>query len=68
MSDIIKGLTVVLEPNMRAEEAYRIIQAIKQLRGVVSVGFHVAEPDHYMAVATAKFDIRGKIWDLLTIP
>lgn len=63
MSDKIKGLTIVLEPNIRDDDAEVIINAIKMIRGVAGVEAHVADLDHYMAVAQVRTQIGMDLLD-----
>jgi hypothetical protein len=58
MTDRIKGLTVVLESNIRDDDAQPIIDAIKQIRGVVSVATLVQNIDHLMAKEQVKAEIK----------
>ncbi len=66
MTDRIKGLTVVLEDNIREDDAQPIIDAILQIRGVISVSKHITDFDHHTAKMQVRHEIREKIfgiWD-----
>lgn len=65
MSDRIKGLTVILEPNIRDDDAEPIINAISMLKGVARVKPHIADTEHYFAVQSAQHDLLCQIRDLL---
>jgi hypothetical protein len=65
MTDRIKGLSVTLRPDMRDDDAERVISAIRLLSGVIDVCPHVADLDHYFAVTTARQDLIKKLWDVL---
>lgn len=65
MSDRISGLTVTLGPDIKDEDAEPIIEAIKQLRGVISVKTHVADINHHLASTQIKRELLEKIWELL---
>ena len=65
MTDRIKGLTVLLEPDKREDDAECIINAIRMIKGVVSVESHVADIDHHLAVDTARRELANKLWDVL---
>jgi len=65
MTDRIKGLTVVIEPNMRADDCAEIVNAIGLIKGVISVKMHVSDSNHHMAVETARQELVGKIWKAL---
>jgi hypothetical protein len=65
MTDRIKGLTVVLEPNIREDDAQVIINAIKMIRGVGDVQTHISNLDHYMAFSQARMTMEKDIFDLI---
>jgi hypothetical protein len=65
MTDRIKGLTVLLEPDKRDDDAQCIIDAIRMIKGVVSVKSHIADMDHHLAVETARRELTNKLWDAL---
>lgn len=65
MTDRIKGLTIVLEDNIRDDDCDRITEAIEMVKGVVSVTRHVEDADHYMAKEQVKREIGGKIMELV---
>lgn len=65
MTDRIKGLTVLLEPDKRDDDAEYIINAIRMIKGVVSVKSHIADMDHHFAVETARRELTTKLWDVL---
>lgn len=61
MSDRIKSITVVLEDNVRDDEAQAIVEAIKCMRRVVSAEANVADIEHY----SARMQIRREIGEQL---
>lgn len=65
MTDRIAGITVTLQPNMREDDAESLMQAIRQLRGVVSVQAHVADLAHHFAVEQAKTEYMQRILKVL---
>ena len=65
MTDRIKGLTIVLEDNIRDDDCDRITDAIGMVKGVVSVIRHVEDDEHYMAKQQVKREIGGKIMELV---
>ena len=65
MSDRIHSLTVVLDENIRADDAEPIIDAIRQLRGVLSVSGNVANLSDHVARARAFVELRDKILGVL---
>lgn len=65
MTDRFNALTVVLEKNIREDDAEAIILAISQLRGVASVEGNVADMASYIAKEQAMHELRGKMMDIL---
>lgn len=66
MTDRVNALTVVLEADIRIDDAEAgIIAAIKQLRGVISVRPKVANTDSYIAREQASRELRMKLWEVL---
>lgn len=65
MTDRLKGLTVLLDRDIREDDAAPIIAAIQMIKGVASVQTHVADPDHYLAVETARWELRKEIWKVV---
>jgi len=65
VTDRLKGLTVVLEQDIRDDDAQPIIEAIEMIKGVLSVKAHVSDPDSYMATERAKSKIRKALWKIL---
>ncbi len=64
MTDRINALTVVLEDNVRADDAEFIINAIRAIRRVVAVEPHVADIGDEVARQQVKSEIRDKILEL----
>lgn len=68
MTDRLNALTVVLEKDIRDDDAESLMNAIRQLRGVLSVtGTPVDVCDH-VALERAKREIRARLWDALQEP
>ena len=65
MTDRIHTLTVVLEKDMREDDAEFLINAIQQLRGVLCVNGHVSTAQSYMAEERAMHALRKKLWAAL---
>lgn len=65
MTDRIHSFTVILENNIREDDAQATINAIKQLKGVLDVKGNT----DIVAVATAEARVRGelarKLWAVL---
>jgi hypothetical protein len=65
MTDRFKALTVVLENEIREDDAQHLLNAIMMLKGVISVQGNVINPDHWIAQETAKLELRKKLWEAL---
>ena len=65
MTDRYNSLTVVLEQNMRSDDAVPILQAISMIRGVLTVTGNVADPDSCVAESRARHDIASKVLEAL---
>lgn len=65
MTDRFNRLTVVLAKDMRDDDAEHLLNAIRCLRGVISVDGNVVDPIAYMAQARVTIDLKSKLWDLL---
>ena len=61
MSDRVAGLTVVLEKDLPQEDAQRLIEAIKMLRGVLSVTAVPVDFSLYAAQMRARNELGIKI-------
>lgn len=65
MTDRYHSLTVVLEANIRADDAQPLIDAILQLRGVLSICGEVANSNTWMAEERARRELGNKIWEVI---
>lgn len=65
MTDRFNALTVVLEDNIREDDAQALIAAISQLRGVLKVAGNVADMNSYVATERARHEIGQKILDVI---
>jgi hypothetical protein len=65
MSDRYNCLTVVLEKDLKDEDAEPLIEAIKQFRGVLSVTPNVSDFPAHMAEERARNELREKLWRVL---
>lgn len=61
MTERIKALTVVLERDIREDDAAPLIAAIKLMRGVAGVETHIADFDHLAARIQVLNEIRDDI-------
>ncbi len=66
MTDRLNALTVVLEVDIRDDDAEPLIAAIRMLRGVQSVEPRVADSRDHIAYMRARTDIGGKLFDVLS--
>lgn len=62
MTDRYNYLTVVLDRDVRDDDAEPIVSAIGMIRGVVSVKGAVADPSDYAARARVREEISRKLW------
>lgn len=66
MTDKVKGLTVILEKDIRKDDLEVFIQAISLMKGVQQVIPHEASHEDIIAEMRAKNEIRNKLYDFLT--
>ena len=65
MTDRVHALTVILEHEYRDDDVEAIVNAIKMLRGVLSVEEHVTGLDFYAAREQAKHELRQEMLEHL---
>lgn len=65
MTNRFYALTVVLDKDIREDDAEKIINAILMIKHVLSVEGNVSSPETWMAEERAKINIAKKIWDVL---
>lgn len=65
MTDRFNALTVVLEKEIREDDAENLIKAISMLKGVIRVKGNVSNPDHWIAHESARHNLVMKIWEVL---
>lgn len=65
MTDRINAITVVLDKDMRVDDAESLLAAIRQLRGVLSVDPHVSEPGDHIAQNRARRELCDSLWEVL---
>jgi len=65
MTDRFSGLLVVLDHDMRDDDAQPIVDAIKQLRGVVDVRGHVGGIEGAIAESRARRVLEDKLYEVL---
>lgn len=65
MTDRLHSLTVVLDGDVRSDDAEPLLRAISLLRGVLSVKGNVADLDSYVALQQARNEIRAGIMEVI---
>lgn len=65
MTDRYNALTVVLERDIRDDDAAPIILAIQQVKGVLEVTGHVADMDSHLAEVRARRALQNKLLGVL---
>lgn len=65
MTDRYNALTVVLEKDIREDDAEVLVSAIKQLRGVLSVEGNVSTAESHIAHERVRQELAKKLWEVL---
>lgn len=65
MTGRLHSLTVVLEEDVREDDAATMIELIRHIRGVLTVSGNVADASDYVAQARARLHFRDKLLALL---
>jgi len=65
MTDRYNALTVILEHDIRDDDAEALLSAIRQLRGVLSVSGHVSDMTDHIAQDRARHDLGQRLWNVL---
>ena len=65
MTDAYHSLTVVLDHDIRDDDAESILTAIRMIKGVLSVRPKVADMDSHMAEERARRDFGLKLWEII---
>ena len=65
MTDRINALTVVLEVDTRDDDCEALIQAIRQMRNVLSVEAHVSDSTDHVAQARVRHELGEKLWKVI---
>lgn len=66
MTDRFYSLTVILEKDIRCDDAQPIIEAIKQFRGVLQVEGNISDGNSLMSEEREKMNFRKKLLDMLS--
>lgn len=65
MTTKIKGFQVALDMNYREDDVEFIVNAIKMIKGVISVDPIEAEFSDYVEIVRVKQEMREKLYDLI---
>lgn len=65
MSDRTNHLTIALSKEIRVDDAQQIIDAIKMIKGVLTVEANVSNPDYFVAEARVRADIWQKLFEVM---
>lgn len=65
MTDRIHSIGVILEKDIRDDDAECILNAIKMIKGVLSVEPNIVDFQSAMAESRARKDIADKLWEIL---
>jgi hypothetical protein len=68
MTDRVSAFTVVLERDVREDDAQSLIEAIRHLRGILSVEPVVSNPGQAVATARLRFEYFEKLRQVLEAP
>ncbi len=65
MTDRIHSITVVLEENIRVDDAERILDALRMVKGVISADGNIADSESYMAESRARTELGAKLFEVV---
>jgi len=65
MTDRFGTLTVVLESDIREDDAEQILNAIRQIRGVLCVEGNIKDQLAYLAHSRVRAELADKLWKIL---
>lgn len=65
MTDKYYALTVILEKDIRADDAEKMIEAIQMIKGIKDVKPLVSDPVSWMAEERAKRELADKLFQIL---
>jgi len=64
MTDRFSSLTVVLEKDIREDDAEHILNAIRMIKGVLSVKGNVTDINLYITETRVQSKYRDKLWNM----
>jgi hypothetical protein len=65
MTNRINALVVTLEKNFREDDCEHIVNAIRMIKGVMSVDMNVAQIADHVAETRAYTSLRNEMWAVL---
>lgn len=65
MTDRLNAFVVILEKDLRTDDAEDTLNAIRQIKGVLDVKPRVREIEDMVAYARARHDLHMKLYDAL---
>lgn len=65
MTDCFHSLTVVLEQDIREDDAAGLMEAIRHMRRVVSVAGNVSSIDTYVSEQRIRHEIGARLWKVI---
>jgi len=65
MTDRYHALTVILEKDIRSDDAESLISAIKMIKGVLNVKPRISDATTWMAEERARMELGKKLLDIL---
>lgn len=65
MTDRYNALVVILDHDIRSDDAEAVINAIKQIRGVLNVKPNVADIESSIATERVMAELTKKLWEVL---
>ena len=66
MTAKFNSLTIVLESDVREDDAQTLINAILMLKGVLSVEGNVSSVTDYVAESRVKTEVRNRLFEIIT--
>lgn len=65
MTDIFNALVVILDKDMREDDAETLLTAIRQLRGVLSVSGNISDINSHIAEQRVKSELANKLFEVV---
>ena len=65
MTDRFKSLTVVLDEDLRQDDARGLIAAIERMRGVLAVSGNVRDPNDFANRVRIRTELEERLWAAL---